>query len=271
MTNQETASRLSGSSQSRIWRGIASNGLGQVLAMASSIVLVPLFIGAWGTEGYGRWLTLTALISYLALLDLGGQAYIGNLLATAYAQGDEDRFRRVLSQGVSLFLAIALGTLVFLLILLAWPGLTLPGEAQTLNSTERLIVLLMALPVLMAIPGGVYVTVYRSTGRFFRGQMIGNVLRATALVMFVVVLALDLPPLAYAAAMFGQGLLLTTVVIWDTRRHIAASRPVRLSLHEAKAGRQHMGGSVSFWVLSLATALNFQGVILVLNAATTAT
>lgn len=271
MAEHVTDNSLSGSPFSRLWRGIASNGLGQVLAMATAIVLVPLFIAAWGTDGYGRWLTLTALISYLALLDLGGQAYVGNLLAAAYAQGDEERFRRALSEGVSLFLTIAVGAFTLLVAILAWPGLSLPGETQPLSLNERLIVLVMAIPVLMAIPGGVYVTVYRSTGRFFRAQMIGNVLRGVALLVFILILALKLPPLAYALVMLGQGLVLTIFVVWDTRRHIPASRPVRIGLREAWAGRRHLGGSVSFWILALATALNFQGVILALNAATTST
>jgi O-antigen/teichoic acid export membrane protein len=266
MTNPGDANPLLGSPISRLWRGIASNGLGQILAVANSIVLVPLFIGAWGTDGYGRWLALTALISYLTLLDLGGQAYVGNLLAEAFAQGDMERFHRYLSEGVSLFLAIAVAAFACLVPILFWPGLGFPGEPQSLNLNERLIILIMAIPILMAIPGGVYVTVYRSTGRFTRGQMIGNVLRGGALLLFILVLALKLSPLSYALATLIQGLVLTSFIVWDIRRSVPASRHLQLNLSQAHAGRRHLGGSITFWIIALAAALNFQGVILVLNA-----
>ena len=40
-------------------------------------LLVPLFLRAWGADGYGGWLTLTAFVSYLGLLDLGGRTTSG--------------------------------------------------------------------------------------------------------------------------------------------------------------------------------------------------
>src|SRR5512134_2975736 len=78
----------------RIVTGLASTSLYQIIAAAQSILLVPLFLRAWGTNGYGDWLTLTALVSYLGLMDLGGQNYIGNLLAFDYTRGEEADFRR---------------------------------------------------------------------------------------------------------------------------------------------------------------------------------
>src|SRR3990172_4082748 len=87
----------------RLWRGFGSAALGQFIEVANVILLVPLFCRAWGAAKYGWWISLTALISYLSLLDFGGQNYIGNLLADSYIRKDEAQFRRWLSEGVSLF------------------------------------------------------------------------------------------------------------------------------------------------------------------------
>ncbi len=92
--------------------------MSQVIAAIQTILLVPLFLRAWGADEYGRWLVLTALVSYFNLLDFGGQNYIGNLLAIDYAQGKKESFREKLSEGVSLFTFIALATLVLLIIVL---------------------------------------------------------------------------------------------------------------------------------------------------------
>src|ERR1017187_5195773 len=91
----------------RFLRGLGSTALGQAISAAGSILLVPLFLHAWGADLYGRWISLTALASYLGLLDMGGQSYVGNLLAAEYVRGNDEEFQRRLSEGVSLFCLIA--------------------------------------------------------------------------------------------------------------------------------------------------------------------
>src|SRR5262249_2515655 len=93
---------------SRILKGLASFAFGQIVSVAQTVILVPLFISAWGASEYGQWLGLTSFVAYLSLLDLGGQNYIGNLLAAEHVHGDDVAFGRRLSEGVSLFLAISL-------------------------------------------------------------------------------------------------------------------------------------------------------------------
>lgn len=255
----------------RLVTGASSVALAQVISGVGAIILVPLFLRAWGADVYGRWIALTALISYLSLLDFGGQSFIGNLLTQAYANQDELEFRRRLSEGVSLFVTIVLAIFVVFVALLMWPQLSLPGTEQTLTTDERLIILLIAMPVFMAIPGGVFVTAYRATGRLARGVMIGNVVRGFGLIAFALTLYLRLSPLSYAFVIFLQGLILTLVVIYDLTRQIPAARKIKIGLDSARLGRKHIRGSVFFWLLTLAYALNFQGIILVLAAIATPT
>ena len=249
----------------RLWRGIGSTVFSQLISSVSSILLVSLFLRAWGSEGYGRWISLTAFISYLSLLDLGGQTYIGNLLASAYAHGDEQKFRATLTEGISLFLTIALAGFILLVGLLLLPGLSLPGQSVILPLEDRLVVLCLGINGLISIPGGVYVTMYRSTGRFTRGMMIGNLFRGGSLLIFISLLLFSVPPLVYAAASLASGIILTIFVIWDGQR-IPINCGIRPSLAAALAGRVHLRGSLYFWLLAISNALNYQGVILVLTA-----
>jgi len=61
----------------RLITGVLSQGLYQVVAALSPIFLVPLFLRAWGVDKYGHWVTLTAVVSGLSLVDLGGRTTSG--------------------------------------------------------------------------------------------------------------------------------------------------------------------------------------------------
>jgi len=261
-----TQSALSTTASGRLWRGLGSSALAQVIAAGNAILMVPLFLWAWGAQGYGRWISLTAMLSYLTLLDLGGQNFIGNILTDAYIRGDERKFRQYSSEGVSLFVFISTVGFVFMLGFLMIPGLTLPGQDIFLGMEDRLVVLLLGANMLIAIPGGVYVTAYRATGLFTRGTMVGNILRIGGFVFLALFLAAGFPPAVYAGAMLVTGIVGTLTVVQDIRKRVPSIRGINLGLSSARAGRIHLKGSLYFWVLSLATALNFQGVILVLGA-----
>jgi O-antigen/teichoic acid export membrane protein len=250
----------------RLLKGLASSALGQVIGGLNAILLVPLFLLAWGADGYGRWLSLTAMISYLSLLDLGGQSYIGNLLAVEYVKRDVASFRKILSAGLSLFVLLNLGVLLIVVLLAMIPQLPFPGLNRSMNLDERLVILFMSATLLISIPGGVYVTAYRATGLFARGTMVGNILRSVGLGLSAGLLYIHASPGIYAAGIFGHGILMTMAVIWDTQRQITQCRGVRISFTYAKEGMSYLGGSLYFWIMALAGAINQQGVLLLLTA-----
>ena len=236
------------------------------MAAAQPIVLVPLCLRAWGADEYGRWLVLTALVSYLSMLDLGGQSYIGNLLALNHANGKRDSFRQILSEGVSLFILIAAAGLVLLLGLLF--GLMNPrvtGMGSALANSERLIILFLGSGFLLSVPTGVYLSVYRARGLFVRGTMLGNVFRLAHLVLSVGMLTTSTSPLVYAFVLLVANVTSTLVIVRDSRRTIAGCGEIRLSLAAAKRGQQYLRGALQFWLLALANGLNQQGVLLVLG------
>lgn len=246
---------------------MGSSGVSQVIAAAQPIVLVPMFLSAWGASGYGRWLVLTALVSYLSMLDLGGQNYIGNLLAIDYAQGKHESFRDRLSEGVSLFLGIAL-TALFLVAVLLFGVMSprVPGLGNLISMEERWILLFLASAFLFSVPSGVYVSAYRASGLFVRGTMLGNVFRLLHLAASVVLLWLAVRPFIFALVVLIANVSVTVFMLWDSRRVMESCRHIRIGLREAKRGTAHVSGALEFWLLVLANGLNQQGVLLVLAA-----
>jgi O-antigen/teichoic acid export membrane protein len=246
----------------RVIKGLASSALGQVISIAQTIVLVPLFLSAWGAAEYGRWIGLTSLVSYLSLLDFGGQNYVGNLLAGEHVKGNEEEFRRRLSEGVSLFLGIAIVALVVCSLVLLLPPSVFPVSLR--GTDAKWILLLMSAAFLISIPAGVYATAYRASGLFVRGTMLGNVARTGALLISIALLLVKAPPVAFAAGFLASGVLGASLTILDSRRVIPSCRDIRLSLGAMLVGRIHLGGAMYFWLMALAQALNIQGVVLVL-------
>lgn len=255
----------------RIIKGFGSNVIGQIITAISSILTVPLFIDAWGTDIYGKWLTLFALVSYLTLLDLGGQNYIGNLLSQAFAQNDDDLFRDVLSRGISLFLFIfSIGWLLFLSVLFL-PPILFPVISYPFDLSDKLILLALGTNNLISVPAGVFVTCYRATGRLARGTMIGNLARIVSLGIQVLILILHFSPLIFSTVSLAVGITLTAYLLFDSKLSIPQRRSIKINFVNLKAGFPYLGAAAFFWFLSLSTLINSQGVIIILGSKTSST
>jgi O-antigen/teichoic acid export membrane protein len=250
----------------RVFSGLASASLHQAIAAAYSILLVPLFLRVWGADGYGRWLLLTAFVSYLGLLDLGGQHYIGNLLAFDYSKGDESAFRERLEEGLSVFSLLSFAALLVLAAALCYPALSLPAQDTPLTGAERGVLLFMGCSFLLSVPQGVFVTIYRATGKLFAGMMIGNAVRLFSLFGISGLLLVESPPVVVAAGYFLSALILTAAVVVYGFRGIPQCRGVRLSVSAAWRGRKYLGGAFFFWLLLIAGAANYQGILIILGA-----
>ncbi len=255
----------------RLSLGIGSSAMSHGIGALQSFGLVPFFLRGWGSETYGRWLALTAMISYLSLFDLGGQTYVGNLLAIAHARSERPVFVRRLSQGVSLFLVLGLAAFAALLIVLGVAlRVPLPGLHRSLEHWEVLVIGALAANFLvLSLPGGIYITAYRATGLFARGTMVANVTRLVGLVAMGAALFLRVSPTVLALVILGIGIVGTTTLVLDTRRCIPQCRSLQIHWENAKAGwRELRGGAFQFWKISIAQALGQQAIVLVVAATT---
>jgi len=251
----------------RLSWGVAASALGQAVQAFYAVGLVPFFMRSWGAEGYGRWLTLTALVSYLSFLELGGQNYIANLLAVHHVKGEVDSFRKRLSEGVSLFLFMGIAAyalvivVLFAFVLLPWPG----AGYLLATSDAWVLAILSAFTLLLAIPAGVYASAYRSAGLFVRGSLVANGTRIVGMGVSIALLYFRVSPVVYAAGFFGIGFVLTMIIVWDASRFIPGCRGLRVSLRAALDGWRHLEGSLHFWLIGIAQGVIQQGVVIVLS------
>jgi len=242
----------------------------QVILAVQGIVLVPFFLKAWGVDEYGHWLTLTAFVSYLTLLDLGGQNYFANVLAISFAKKDTDEFFHRLSEGVSLFLFLGIfGFGAWTAIIWYGSNWSFPGLERTLLYDEAWILIFMgAFFLLVSNVGGVYSTIYRATGLFARGAMIGNGMRILSIVISMCLLYFSIEPKNFAAFQFIFGGLWCSVFLWDSRRKIEGSHKVKINITNAKTGLKHLKSSFYFWILAFSQAIKQHGTLIILASFT---
>ena len=251
----------------RILRAVGAEALGQFLNIGIRLLLVPLFLSAWGAQAYGEWLILTAVAAWFGLGDLGGQMYFVNRLTAAWAAGRRDEFQGVLATGLALFLVLP-GVLLGCVVLgLMWPPF-LPwlGLKAVELHVAKLVLLIMALRFLVALPVGLLLGVYRATGAQATSvmyenlmlviQFVGSALALLAGAGMVVLASLEVLPL----------LVVTAFVYGNLRRRLPPD--IRLSAlgHANRVVlREAVSPSLHFLGLQLATAVFIQGSVIAVS------
>ena len=107
--SQETLS----SHSKRRWKAILyaaiSSAGAKAIAMACSLVQVPIALHFLGQEAFGLWMTLSSAVALMSFADLGIGVGVQNSVAEAYADSDLTRITRIFTTGFLLMAAIGAG------------------------------------------------------------------------------------------------------------------------------------------------------------------
>ena len=250
----------------RVLRGFGSNAFSQLISAGTSFLLVPLFLHSWGAVRYGHWLILTSLVTYLTLVDLGGQNYFGNLLAAAYAKKDFKTFSERIAEGFSLYLLISIFAFCLLVGTCLLPPNTLFHHIHAFDLEDKVVLLCMGSAFLLGVPFGIVSAAYRACGLYAHATMIGNINRGTTLLISMALLLGGAGPGSYAFIWLISNLMLVAYMALDLPKRVPAARGLRIGIRQARRGLVHLPGSLYFWLLTISNALNQQGVLLVLAA-----
>lgn len=87
-----------------LFTGLAGRGVGLLITFLS----LPLTVGYLGPERFGVWATLTTIMAWLNLADMGFGNSVTNALAGALGKGDEPQARRVVATGFWLLTLMSL-------------------------------------------------------------------------------------------------------------------------------------------------------------------
>lgn len=203
----------------RFLHGAAGKLLAMALQFGEQFLLVPVFLLFWGRETYGDWLALLSVAGFIAVLDLGLQGYYGSVLQMAWARGDRNGFARTLRQGVTIYAALVLVALP----VIAFGGLSAPWAAllrlsSMASGTASAAILLLGLGMLVAVPFGMVVGLYRARGEFAVGVFASVLLRLALLLATAAALALGVGPVGLAAVNIAVALSGWIAVLAHQRR-----------------------------------------------------
>jgi len=100
----------------RITIGMSGQAFSRIMQAGYTILLVPLLIRAWGVDGYGQWIALTALTSYMGLSNFGLVTTSANEMVIASGAGDSRRARQTFQVSINLTIFFVLPLIVLLVI-----------------------------------------------------------------------------------------------------------------------------------------------------------
>lgn len=253
--------------RARLIKGLGASALGQVLVLGSRIVLVPLFLSAWGVDRYGWWLVVASVVAYVAFADVGGQVYILNRLTAAFARGDEALFRRILHTGLALFLVLP-GAAVLLVLLVAAlaPDAVLGLTSVPGGDPLRLVAVLLAVQAAQFIPLNLVLGVYRAVRMLPRGVMLSNAYQVVHLLLTAGGLALGAGPVAVATIQLVPAHVIGAAAWLDLRGRFPGLRLRPAPTIDLALGRTFVRPSLQFLSILGSSMASTQGAVLVAGA-----
>ena len=244
----------------RILAGMGANSFGMATTIGIQVLSLPLFLHYWNTSTYGVWLMLSAIPAYLSMADVGMVTAAGNKMTMAMGRGDLAETNKIF-QSAQLFMTIVCGSAT----LLTLPIILFAPLPWLQSYDQRVALAALCLGVLVALFGGLSEAVFKSSGRYAAGTMLGNCVRVGEWLGFMIGLVLVGSFAAVALCGLAARLsgTLAAIVLAQRGKHginwgvkAAEKAEIRLMIKPA----------VSFMAFPLANAISFQGLTLLVGA-----
>ncbi len=236
----------------------ATSAAAKGIALVTTAVSVPLTLGYLGTERFGVWMTLSALVALLSFTDLG----LGNSLlnSVAHAAGRDDRamIRANISSGIAMLVAVAVGAGVLFAAVyerVPWDRLFNVGSAAAMSEAGPAAAVLVAC-FLISMPAGAFQQVRMGLQQGYINSFFiaaGNI-GGLALVVWAIHMRLGLPWLVLAMA--GAPILAALLNAFVLMARSPWLRP-KVQYVNLAVARSLLRVGLSFLVLQLAVAVAF--------------
>lgn len=259
------APAIGGAIMNRTLRGTYANLIGLGVRFAYQVLLVPLYLTAWGNRGFGDWLVLTSATAYLSLADVGVQTYFVNRMNAAWNLRNKREFHILLHSALAFYATqvAAIG----LLLLLAANRIPWRAAFHLSVTTDRLaatVISISGFAMLLATPAMLILGVYRCVGEYARGVGIANATQAANVALTAIVLAFGAGLEYVAALLLIPPVLNVVLALLDLgRRHRDIEVGFRLA--SIRLLRQSIKKSSFFVLIPFSQALWLQGVLIAIS------
>jgi O-antigen/teichoic acid export membrane protein len=210
----------------RLAFGFGAQALTMVVLMGERVLMVPLFLAAWGVALYEDWLFLGAIAGFVRLLDLGMEWHFGNALRLSLAAGRRDLFDRSLHVGIGCYFTVmaVAATLLTAIIFILLPDQFL-DTAVLDHETAKLLLWLMLIHRILLMPRTFITGIYSAHGEFSRGENMFTLFTTGQMFLIAALLLFKASPLT-VAVISTAGIFLTCwgPILGDVRRRYPAVR-----------------------------------------------
>lgn len=244
----------------RLLGGTAANLLDKLALLAVQLITIPLLSHHWGAEGYGTWLMLMTIPTYVAVSDFGLGTAAGVEITRRAARGDTDGALEAFQSAWAFVFAI-LGAIG--LVSATWSGLVLGGVVAG-DGELAAAIMIVTLYAIALLQMNMLAIVYRATHKFALAMLISAAVITAEGVALVAVVLQGGQLVAAALAMLTLRLTGWAVTYAVLRR----MEPwVRVGLGSARLGtvRRLAHPSLAALSLTLANSISLQGMVLVLG------
>ncbi|MBK9264602.1 MAG: lipopolysaccharide biosynthesis protein [Polyangiaceae bacterium] len=266
VTPNESRAKTSGLAD-RVLASTIALSLGAVIHILGQIIVVPIGMATWQKERWGEWLSISALVMFLNLTDLGVQTHVVNKMNAHYARGKTDEMLHELHsalriQGPLAIVVWTIGAVAFYFLpLQSWLGIR---TATTLET--YLTVIIFGAELLLNVPFGVVSSTYRAAQQLPRAAVIFTIKRVIEVVLLSVLMLCRAPFWAVAVGRVLMVLVLYSLVIRDLHRRFSwfSLRPLG---GNARDGLAMLPSGALFLLAALADYLANQGNLMIIQGA----
>ncbi|MGZ3236500.1 MAG: lipopolysaccharide biosynthesis protein [Burkholderiaceae bacterium] len=243
----------------RIAAGMGALAFGQAVTIGMQLAALPLFLSYWDAAHYGVWLMLSAVPSYFSMADVGMVTTAGNKMTMAIGRGDSHTANCIFQSALVFMLVVCVVLLVPTISLLAWAPL--PG----LDTVElRMTLAALVLVVFFSFFHGLAEAIFRATGRYGLGIVLGNMIRIAEWSGGMMGLWLDGSYLSVALGMLAARVTGVIAIVlfssWTTQGIVWGFGQARLS-----EVRGMVKPAFYFLMFPLVNALSLQGFTLLVG------
>ncbi|WP_172331806.1 lipopolysaccharide biosynthesis protein [Mangrovicoccus sp. HB161399] len=249
----------------RLIKGFGANLLGRIWMILAQLLTVPILTYHWGVDGYGVWLMINAIPTYLALSDFGLGTAAGVEITKSVTQDDREEALRVYQSGwiILSFLTIGMGAIICTLAL-AWLKIK-GGEAGPFSNNEvALTIILTTVAALIGIQTRYQRTIFDATHKYAIGTLLFDLNFLLSAISLMIVALAGGRIIEAAAAQVVVKFLLCLVYIIILRREEPWWRP-GWSLSEIAIVKRLISPSFASFILAAGNSLGLQGIVLTIG------
>jgi O-antigen/teichoic acid export membrane protein len=192
--------------------------INQTIFAGQQIILVPLFLRAWGIETYAGWNVLYAVAAFVTTMNLGLEYYFSAAFIRHAARREYDALNRQLR--VALCCAVVVASVLLALLVLGLAAIDIRSTfniASMDGRTVTAVLFLLAFPAYVLLPEQVLHGIYRAHGDLNRGEAVFALYSLAQLAAIVSMLVLRQSPSMVALCFFAAPFLFAGALIADLR------------------------------------------------------